>query len=116
MTDIAAKYKIPAQVMEFVTDGFLEVVLEDEAKKTVEFHIPSKRRKDDEERITSYSVVWIHPDFNAEFCHYYDEKPGDLPNFYALEDTTDVGDEPIDGLDTVDDLVGWLERLHAGAV
>ncbi len=42
MTDIAEKYKIPAEVMAFVHDGFLEVVSGDEAKKTVEFHIPSR--------------------------------------------------------------------------
>lgn len=109
MTDIAAKYNIPDEVMAFVLDGFLEVVSENEAEKTVEFHVPSKRQTDDEGRITSWSVVWIHPDFNAEFCHYYDEKPGDLPNFYVLKDTTDVGDEQVDGLDTVEDLVAWLE-------
>ena len=112
MTDLADKFKIPAEVMAFVRDGFLEVVSEDEARKTVEFHVPSKRRTDDEGRITSWSVVWIHPDFNAEFCQYYDEEPGDLPNFYAQKDTTDLGDEPVDGLDTVEDLVGWLEGLR----
>lgn len=112
MTDIADKYKIPAEVMEFVRDGFLEVVAEDEAENTVEFHIPSKRWTDPAGNITSYSVTWIHPDFNTEFCHYYDEKPGDLPNFYAMKDTTDIGDELVDGLDTVDDLVGWLEELR----
>jgi hypothetical protein len=111
-TDLPAKYEIPDEVMAFVRDGFLEVVSEDEAKKTVEFHAPSKRRTDDEGRITSWSVVWIHPDHNAEFCHYYDEKPGDLPNFYVLQDTTDVGDELVDGIDSVDDLVGWLEGLE----
>ena len=61
-----------AEVMAFVRDGFLAVVSEDEAKKTVEFHVPSKRRTDDEGRITSWSVVWIDPDFNVQFCHYYD--------------------------------------------
>lgn len=112
MGDLAAKYKIPAEVAAFVRDGFLEVVSEDEAQKTVEFHIPSKRRTDDEGRITSWSVVWIHPDFNAEFCRYYDEEPGDLPNFHVVEDTTDVGDELVDGLSTVADLVGWLEEFR----
>ena len=48
--------------------------------------------------ITTYSVIWIHPDFNAEYCHYYDQVPGDLPNFYAEEDTTDVGSDSIDGV------------------
>ena len=61
MNDLAEKYKIPAEVMEFVLSGFLEVVFEDEAKKTVEFHIPSKRRTDDE-GLVKFSVsglkVW----------------------------------------------------------
>ena len=108
MTDLAQKYDIPADIMAFVKSGFLEVVSEDEATKTVEFHIPSKRATDDEGRLASYSVIWIHPDFNAEFCHYYDQRPGDLPNFFAEEDTTDVGSDLVDGLESVDDLVGWL--------
>lgn len=90
----------------FVRDGFLEVVSEDEAKKTVEFHVPSKRRTDDEGRITSWSVVWSCPDFNADFCYSYDEKPGDQPHFCALKDTTDVDDEFVNGWDTAEDLVG----------
>ena len=114
MTDLAEKYKIPAEVMEFVHDGFLEIVSEDEATKTVEFHIPSKRQTDDDGRITTYSVVWTHPDFNAEFCHYYDEKPGDLPNFYVEKDTTDVGDEPVDEMESVENLAGWLAGLKHG--
>ena len=104
MTEIAAKYKIPAEVMAFVRNSFLEVVSENEAEKTVEFHVPSKRHEDDEGR----SVVWIHPDFTAEFCHYYDEKPGDLPNFYVEKDTTDFGGELVEDVDTVEDLVRWL--------
>jgi hypothetical protein len=112
MTDLAVKYRIPAEVMEFVNDGFVVFLAEDETEKTVEFHIPAKRTTDKEGRITSYSVIWIHPDFNAEFCRYYDEKPGDLPNFYIEEDTSDVGSNQIDGIDTVDDLVAWLEAMR----
>ena len=112
MLNIAAKYNIPPEIMAFVKDGFLVFLAENEAEKTVEFHIPSKRRKDRAGRITSYSVIWIHPDFNAKFCHYYNEKPGDLPNFYAETDTTDVGSDPVDGLESVDDLVAWLEGLR----
>ena len=47
-TDIADSYKIPAEVMALVRNGFLEVINEDEAQKTVEFHIPSRRQRDDE--------------------------------------------------------------------
>ncbi len=115
MTDLAVKYKIPADVMAFVHDGFLEVASEDEATKTVEFHIPSKRQTDDEGRITTYSVVWTHPDFNAEFGHYYDENSDDNPNFYAEIDTTDVGSDLVD-VESVDDLVEWLAGLSEETV
>ena len=43
MIDLALKYKIPAEVMEFVNDGFLAFLAEDKATKTVEFDVPSKR-------------------------------------------------------------------------
>jgi hypothetical protein len=101
--------------MVFIDDGFLQVLHENPAEKTVEFHIPSKRYSDVEGRITTYSLTWIHPDFNEQFCHFYYEQPGDSPNFYVTEDTTDVGDEQVD-LETVDDLVAWLETLRVADV
>lgn len=109
--EIASKYQIPDELMAFVNDGFLEILSEREAEKTIEFHVPSKRTVDPDGRITTYSVTWIHPDFNDQFCHYYPKQPGDLPNFYVTEDTTDLGDEQVDGLDSVSDLVDWLERF-----
>ena len=112
MTDLAPNARIPAEVMKFVDDGFLVFLAEDEAEKTVEFHIPAKRTTDKEGRITSYSLIWIHPNFNAEYCRYYDKEPGDLPNFYIEEDTTDVGSDQIDGIDTLDGLVAWLEEMR----
>jgi hypothetical protein len=112
MAILAEKYAMPQELLTFVESGFLEVVSEDEAKRTVEFHIPAKRSTDRQGRITSYSVVWIHPNYNADFCHFYNKTPGDLPNFYAEQDTTDVGSDQIDGLDTVDDLVEWLRRFR----
>jgi hypothetical protein len=115
MPDLATNYGIPAELMAFVADGFLEVLSENEAEKTIEFHLPSKRRTDVEGRITTYSLTWIHPDFNDRFCHYYFEHPGDSPNFYVTEDTTDVGDEQLD-LETVDDLVAWLESFRSADV
>lgn len=111
MTDLAAKYKIPAEIMAFVNDGFLVVLSEDESTKTVEFHIPTQARIDRKGRFESYSVFWIHPDFNAQFCRYYDNTPGDMPNFDAVVEITDVGSEPVEGLDTVDDLEYWLSEL-----
>jgi hypothetical protein len=111
MTDLSVKYKIPAEVMVFVDDGFLVLLAEDEEKKTVEFHIPSKRSTDDEGRITSYSVVWTHPDFNVEFGRYYDENSGSNPNFHVEIDTTDVGSDLVD-LESVEELVTWLEEFQ----
>lgn len=111
MADIASEYGIPENVMRFVRDGFLEVLSENPDEKTVEFHIPAARRTDTEGRITTCSVVWIHPAFNAQFCHYYEQTPGDLPNFYVREDTTDVGDEDLE-IHSVDELEAWLENVH----
>ena len=45
---------------------------------------------------------------NAQFCHYFDKQPGDLPNIYISKDTTDLGDELLE-IDTLDDLVAWLD-------
>ena len=112
MSAFATKYAIPPEVDRFIDTGFLEVLAEHAAEKTVRFHIPSKSVVDTQERMTCYEVYWIHPDFNAEFCHYYHEHPGDFPNFWALEDTDSVGDTFIDDLESVDDLVAWLEAMQ----
>jgi hypothetical protein len=112
MNTLAREYEIPPELMAFVESGFLKVLAEEKAEKTVEFHIPSKRTTDAEGRITTFSVIWIHPQFNAQFCHYYDKVPGDLPNFYVVQDTMEVGDEMVAGLETVPDLVEWLRQLR----
>ena len=83
MSDLAARYKIPDKIMAFVTRGFLEVLSEKEDEWTVELDIPSMGTVTAPDSFTSYALIWIHPDHNAEFCHYYLEKPGDLPNFYV---------------------------------
>ena len=106
--NIFDNYKLPPELRPFVDGGLLELVAEDEAKKTVEFHMPRLRRSDGEGRVTTYSLTWIHPDYNAQFCHYYTETPGDSPNFYVTEDTTDVGDELLD-IGSIDELVEWLK-------
>ena len=62
-------------------------------------------------RFTSYTVFWIHPDFNEECCDFYDERPGDQPNFHVVEEITDVGDQDIENLDTLEDLTDWLEAM-----
>ena len=99
----------------FREDGTLHVLSEDEPKRTVQFHIPAKRHTDLEGRITTYTLTWIHPDFNEQFCHYYAERPGDSPNFYVTEDTTELGQNDID-LETVDDLLAWLGALRVADV
>jgi len=109
MNDLAQKYKIPDEIMAFVNKGVLVLLAEDEARKTVEFHVPSKRWTNPAGHITTYSVVWIHPDFNTEFCHYYVQKPGDMPNFHVQIDT-DGSDDEVEDMDTVDDLAAWLDR------
>lgn len=109
MSAYAAKYKIPPELDRFIDDGFVAFLGEDEAKKTVEFHIPSLTWTDDEERDTWFHLVWIHPDFNDQFCHYYDKKPGDLANFYLFEETDDVGDEWLDA-ENLDELIDWLQQ------
>src|SRR5579872_2488358 len=109
MSDLAAKYKIPPELDQFIDTGFLEFLSESEAEKTVKYHIPSIAWTDDQDRDTTFTLVWIHPDFNDQFCHYYDEKPGDLANFYLFKETTDLGDDWLD-VATLDDLLAWLEE------
>ena len=106
------KYKLPDQLRPYIRSGFLEVLAENEAEKTVEFHIPALRQSDADGRITTYSLTWIHPDHNEQFCHYYDKVPGDTPNFYLTKDVTELGDEIVD-INSVDQLVSWLES-HRG--
>lgn len=108
---LMTKYGIPREIMAWIDSGFLELLVEKEGEKTVEFHVPARRTVDAEGRATTYSVIWIHPDYNEQFCHYYLENPGDLANFYVFRDTTDVGDEQLD-LNSVDELVAWLDRLQ----
>jgi hypothetical protein len=111
-TNLAQKYQIPAEVMVFVDDGFLEVAEETPDRATVEFRMPSLGSADSADRYTLYNLVWIHPARNAEFCHYYDEKPGDLPNFFVRIDTERSRDEQVENLETVDDLVDWLNEMQ----
>ena len=54
---------------------------EDDAEKTLHLVVPSLRHKDRKGRVKIVSITRIHPDYNAQFCHYYHETPGDLPNF-----------------------------------
>ena len=110
--DLAQKYQIPAEVMAFVDNGFLEVAEDIPDRATVEFRIPSLGSADSSDRYTLYNLVWIHPGRNAEFCHSYFERPGDMPNFYVRIDTEHSRDEQVENLETVDDLVDWLSEMQ----
>lgn len=105
---LAHDYKLPPELQERLARGTLAIVRENWAEKTVEFHVPSLRLEDRKGRITAYSVIWIHPDFNTQFCHYCRDQPGDLANFYVIKETSDLGNEPLE-IDTVDGLVAWLD-------
>jgi hypothetical protein len=61
----------------------LAITGEEDAEKTLHLVVPSLRHKDRKGRIKVVTITWIHPDYNAQFCHYYDRVPGDLPNFYV---------------------------------
>jgi hypothetical protein len=116
MSVIPQRYALPPEIDRFVDQDFLEVLAERPDEMTVEFHIPAKLSIDRRRRITAYSVVWIHPDHNADFCHFYQETPGDLPNFFVEVKTSDGPPEMIDDLETVDDLEAWLEDLQSISV
>jgi hypothetical protein len=81
MSHIGERYALPEEIDGFIDSGFLEVAMERPKEMTVEFRIPSKQSIDRRGRITAYCITWIHPDYNADFRHYYDESPGDMPNF-----------------------------------
>ena len=100
-TDFAQKYKIPDGIMAFVRAGFLEVAVETPDRATVEFRIPSLGNADSSDEYALYNLVWIHPDRKAE---YYDENPGDLPNFYVRIDTEHSREDQVEDLDTIDDI------------
>lgn len=116
MTQLTEAYKLPPELVTLVESGFLELLSEDAENKTVEFYIPSRRASDNHGRIASvFNLIWIHPDHNAEFCHYYDTTPGDLASFYVSRSTPDHGDRVVPDLNTLDDLIAWLEDLRDGS-
>lgn len=113
---VFADCKVPGEIVSLVDDGFLEVSSVDEDEKTVYFTIPSKRVEFTRDHIMIYSLVWIHPDFNSEYCHFYDETPGDLPNFFVERQYSDDAPEAVDGLSSIDELVSWLNELRESNV
>ena len=109
MPNLAVDYKIPADLQAFIDSGFLEFLSENEAEKTLTFYIPSMEYTDEHGHDIGFTLIWIHPDFNAQFCHFYLETPGDLANFYVFKETSDSGDEQLD-IETLDDLICWLQE------
>jgi hypothetical protein len=116
MSHIGQSYAVPAEIDQFVDQGFLEVLTERPDRMTVEFHIPSRVTVDHRRRITAYRIVWIHPAYNADFCDYCLETPGDLPNFYVEVGNSEGPAEVLDDLETVDDLSMWLEEFQSVGV
>jgi hypothetical protein len=108
MPDLAVDYKIPAELTTFIDDGFLEFLSENAAEKTIKFNIPLIAWIDEHGHDIMFTLVWIHPDFNAQFCHYFLETPGDLANFYVFKETSGMGDEQLD-IESLDDLLCWLQ-------
>ena len=109
MPDLAVDYKIPTELSAFIDSGFLKFLSENGAEKTIKFHIPSMSWTDALGHDVTFSLIWINPDFNAEFCHYYLETAGDLANFYVFKETSDLGDEQLD-IKSLDDLLCWLQE------
>jgi hypothetical protein len=102
------EYKVPHELSTFIDDGFLVPLTPTPEEKTIAFDIPSMGYQDEQDNDYSFTLVWIHPDFNKEFCHLYNEMPGDLPNFYVKKESRNTPEEYID-LDSLDDLIAWLE-------
>jgi hypothetical protein len=116
MSEIGQRYALPGDVDRFVDDGFLEVLWEDTEQRTIEFHIPSRISSDHRGRVTAYRIVWIHPEHNAEFCHFFADVAGDLPNFYVEVCTSDGPDEMLDQLQSDEDLECWLQEFQSSTV
>lgn len=113
---VAQKYNIPQEIIEFIEIGFLDILSASWPEKTIEMHLPLKKTINSQGKVTSYVVTWIHPEFNKTLCHYYTNEPGDEPNFYVTEETTDSGGKTIDDLETIDDLVDWLESMKSADI
>lgn len=114
MQDLEMTSGVPAELKRFVDADFLVVVFEKPDERTVTFGIPGLAYTDENNVETYFTLDWIHPDFNEQFCHYFREKPGDLANFYLTRAHGERGDELID-VESLKDLVAWLserQRRH----
>jgi hypothetical protein len=52
------------------------------------------------------------PDYNAQFCHYYHQTPGDLPNFYVAEENSEGPNKALD-VNDLDELLDFLSDPSA---
>jgi hypothetical protein len=103
MNTLALRFGLPDELAALIDTGVLEITGQHDAEKTLHLVVPSLWQKDRKGRIKIVSITWIHPDCNAQFCHYYHLAPGDLPNFYVNEENSEGPDEPID-VNDVDEL------------
>jgi len=55
---------------------FLVPTWEEPAEKTVTLAIPSLDYEDENGTEFDLTLTWIHPDFNEQFCHFYNETTG----------------------------------------
>jgi hypothetical protein len=78
-TNLQSQYAIPAELSSFIDDGVLVPVSETPDEKTLTLAVPSLDYQDENGTESLFSLTWIHPDFNEQFCHSYNETPGDLP-------------------------------------
>ena len=76
MNTLALRFGLPAELETLLDTGVLAITGEDDAEKTLHLVVPSLRQKDRKGRIKVVTITWIHPDYNAQFCHYYDKTPG----------------------------------------
>jgi hypothetical protein len=112
MNTLALLFGLPADLETRIDTGVLAISGEDDATKTLRLVVPSLWQKDRKGRIKIVSITWIHPDYNAQFCHYYHETPGDLPNFYVAEENSEGPDEPLD-VNDLDELLDFLSDPSA---
>lgn len=114
MQRLAAQYGIPTEVMRYVEVGLLQILREDEAQRTVEFHLAllQSHNGNGNGHAATFALTWIHPEVKERFDPLYVNGSGELPNSFVTRNGVGSGDEEVDGLETVDDLLAWLGQ-HA---
>lgn len=114
MSTLEEEYAIPAELSEYIDSGFLLPLPPRPEEKTAKFDIPSLQYDDERGNEYFFTLTWIHPDHNKEFCHFYDETPGDLPNFFIEKETRNAASDMVEDLESLDDLIAWLEGKRLG--